>query len=663
ALFKFLFYLPLLFTAIFLSLLFLFCRRYWSDAVGLIACLFVGLAPVFFQRSSAGWFDTDILNLLFPLLIVWSYLASQQAIGFTAKALRICLAGFWVGLFSFTWMFWWFIFLIVIIYELFSLLNLALLRLQRKGETSALLKEHFLSLSAFVILSCFWVFLFSGASPFKSMLVHVAGSLTLNKPILGNIWPNVFATVGELKKADVPVIANSIGGLFPFTLSLLALGGIFYRIVGDRQEQGFKREITLLLTFWFLCMLFACFKGVRFTMFLLIPLGIFLGWAFDGLFSYLKGKKRRLAKFTVAGLAAALCFQLLVNGRNSAKSTYPLMNDSWYRTLLTLKEHTPKDAIINSWWDFGDWFKVASGRRVIFDGHMQNTPRAYWMAKVLLSRDEEEALAILKMLNNASMEAFEILEREIGDSLSAAIFLEDILGKDKDDARELLPKNISPDSAKRILSILFDQPPSAYFVVDPTMNSKIVPISYLGRWDFYKVYIAQSIAKETEQSIVQRLSELGMDKKEAGRLYSEAALVASAGRIDDWVSSRLRFYSEVSSGKKQGESVFFDNRLVYDIRNQTAYLYSVLEGKYKLPRSLFIVEEGLLSEKVFEGDTLSFSVLVFKGPEGYRSVLLDRDLAESLYVRLYILNGEGLKHFKLFTQEPEAFKVFEIIWE
>jgi len=72
-----------------------------------------------------------------------------------------------------------------------------------------------------------------------------------------------------------------------------------------------------------------------------------------------------------------------------------MMNDSWYNLLTNIRNNTHKDSVLNSWWDFGDWFKAVGHRRVIFDGQSQNSPQGYWMAKVLLSPSEEYAMRVL----------------------------------------------------------------------------------------------------------------------------------------------------------------------------------------------------------------------------------------------------------------------------
>ena len=71
---NFLFYLPLFFMSVFIVLLYFFCWRNWGNVVAIVCCVFTGTAPIFIPRSCAGWFDMDILSMIFPVLIIWVYL-------------------------------------------------------------------------------------------------------------------------------------------------------------------------------------------------------------------------------------------------------------------------------------------------------------------------------------------------------------------------------------------------------------------------------------------------------------------------------------------------------------------------------------------------------------------------------------------------------------
>jgi len=58
--------------------------------------------------------------------------------------------------------------------------------------------------------------------------------------------------------------------------------------------------------------------------------------------------------------------------------------------------------------------------------------------------------------------------------------------------------------------------------------------------------------------------------------------------------------------------------------------------------------------------------LILSDEKNYKTILFDRQLADTLFVRLYFLDGKGLKHFKLFREEKDQeqyIKVFEIIWD
>jgi len=74
-------------------------------------------------------------------------------------------------------------------------------------------------------------------------------------------------------------------------------------------------------------------------------------------------------------------------------------------------------------WDAGDWFKAVAKRRVLFDGQSQNSTRACWIGKVLLSSNEEEAVHILRMLNNDGVRPYLLINEQLKDSLQSALLL------------------------------------------------------------------------------------------------------------------------------------------------------------------------------------------------------------------------------------------------
>ena len=657
---RFLFYLPVFFSLIFVALLYLFSFRNGRYIGAITASLFVGLSPMLLQRSCAGWFDMDILSIIFPLLVAWTYILSSVSRSEKGRLFWTIFSAFLVGLFCFTWPFWWFIFLIIAMYELFIIGYLVVMKLFFKKKNAEVMRRHVKSLAVFTIASILWILIFSGTAPLTELFKAVVRSITLTKPLMASVWPNVYFTVGELRRPSILDVARSLGGVWIFSLSVASLLVLLVRSFFVSTCSGFRRTSVIIMAIWAASMIFATLRGVRFVMFLLVPLGTCLGWALDDLCRFMKEKK------IFTGVAAALIIFLIVcgmsinSGYRAAKSLFPLMDDGWYKMLNLMKEKTPPDAIVNSWWDFGDWFKVVADRRVIFDGQSQDTPQAYWMAKALLSNDEEESVAILRMLNNGGNRAFEIINQYVTDQLKAVLLLERLLVSDPERAQAILLDFLPPQAARQVWEILFVTPGNAGFVVDSSMMPKIGAISYLGNWDFAKVYIAQNFNKLEQNKITEHLKNLGgREENEINTFYQEAFLLSNK-MSDDWLSRTLRFYSDVINGSDRDGTVYYGNGLAYNAKEQ---MFQSNNGQ--IPRSLFMATPEGVVEASPPNPNVPYSVLMYKTDDGYKAVLMDYQLGKSLFARLYFLRGQGLRHFAPAIEVIEGnnyIRYFKIIW-
>ncbi|MFH1876308.1 MAG: STT3 domain-containing protein [Candidatus Omnitrophota bacterium] len=647
-LFTFLFYLPIFFASLLIVTLYFFSFRLGKALCAVIACLFVGLAANFIPRSCAGWFDKDVLNLLFPLLIIWPYAVAYGHETVKKRMLWVCIAGFATGLFGFTWENWWFIFLIVIMYEMLSIILLSVVKRDPAPQRSVRRRQHYVTLAAYLGFTLLWLLLFCGIAPLRFIYDQVREAIILSNPMASSMWPNVFSTVGELKKATMREVVESAGGLVIFIPAVASIIAIFIRGFFLRSYDAARRCAAMILCLWFLVMLFACFQGVRFVVFLGVPVGILFGWGVSEFYGYIKTKNK-----IIAGLFAFLVLAIVggifvPRAQTAAKGSYPLMHDGWYKVLTIIRDTTPPDSVINSWWDFGDWFKVVGQRKVIFDGQSQNRPQAYWMAKAILSNNEQESLGILRMLNNGANKAFTVIDGYLKDPLRSILLLETAIPVDLQRARQMLSDFLPARAVDEVILLLFDKPGNAYFFVDYSMIYKITAISYLGNWNFSKVYIAQNINKKEKAEIIDYLVKLGKNKDEMERLYQEAFLI-SGRDLDKWVSRPVQFYSGVLRGTPQGNTIFFNGGMVFNTENKSAY---TIDGK--IPRSVFYQDGDMFREVVFQNANMAVSFLVYKANNEYRGVLLDRELANSLFVKLYFLKGKGLAHFKTHIDAEEG---------
>jgi dolichyl-phosphooligosaccharide-protein glycotransferase len=660
----FLFYLPLFFSAIFICALYIFCWRFYGAMAAVICSLFVGLAPIFLPRSCAGWFDMDILSQLFPLLIIFSYLQTYVHLKNRFPLKWVALSALLVGLFAFTWGYWWFGVVVVVLYEIYSVLDLFSERLQHKTDIRDSLRAHCMSLAIFLPLCVIAVLAFAGPDALTAYWDQIQHAVTLNDPLDTSVWPNVYSTVGELARPDFQQIANFIGGQYFFVLSLISM---LVLVLRNKRYRGAKRESIFLFVIWFITVYAICYKGVRLIVFLLIPMGVFLGWGVREAWNYcMRRRRKRTYLLPVMGLVIVLLLGGFVNnGQRVAIGLYPMIDDAWYILLTNIKENTPSDAVINSWWDFGDWFKAIAGRPVIFDGQSQNTPQGYWMAKVFLSQSEESAMAILRMLNNGGNAAFEVIDKQLKDPVKSLLLLDYSLSVDRQTASAVLSQTLPEKTSAEVQRLLYSRPPEAYFIVDATLVGKMFPISYLGNWDVARVYVIRNLNKKSKEEIVAGLAERGLNPEAAKIMYDDARLLAPS-QYNNWISHHGRFISGMIPGQQKGDIVYFNSGLMYNIKDGTMLAYNSYDGQYRVPRSLFYVEGDRLVERAYADGNMDISVLLLRDKDNYQAVQLDREFGASLFTRLFFLKGRGLKYFKPFTDTGDVqnyIGVFKIDWD
>ena len=110
----------------------------------------------------------------------------------------------------------------------------------------------------------------------------------------------------------------------------------------------------------------------------------------------------------------------------------------WYNSLEWIKNNTSNNTVITSWWDYGHLFTAVADRPVTFDGSSQNSPRAYWVGKALLTSNETLSAGILRMLASSGDTAPLTLDNYTKSSGKSAEILNSILGVDKQAALSIM---------------------------------------------------------------------------------------------------------------------------------------------------------------------------------------------------------------------------------
>lgn len=678
-----LFYVPVFLSVIIGVFSFFVARRLGADELGaFFSCAAINLSPFFLERSIGEWFDTDIYNVLFPLLVFGAFLFCFKNRNLLRRVFFSSLSGLFLACYASTWKGWWFIFDIMLFSYLIFIINLKLAS-DDEGQVSLQdcrdggIKGHFFLISFFFLVSSFFVVCLNGFGVWKDFILEPLHLWNILEVTAVSMWPNVYRTVAELKGVNSFELMMILGGASVFFTALIGLVYLFLFKKGGRDEHFGMGILTII--FWIIIIFCATLQAFRFALLLVVPLGLAFGLAFSVIYKLVEEKAKKyyrkrialLLPFLVVVIFSGHLFFNIIDINTKLIPLLPQMTDEWQDVLLKIKNETPADAVIDSWWDFGHWFKALASRRVLFDGMTQNTPYAYWMAQTLLSDNEEKAVGILRMINAHGNEAVDFLEKQEGTDLVKAISR--VKGAcEKSNAKEaydyLLKERVSSQAAQVVVPLLFARKlPLVYLIVSHDMVAKIGAMSYIGNWDFEKVdmwFKHQELPKEGFLSYV--IDRYGLSSSQARSLDLEISLL-SEDEAKGWFSKVLYHTSSLSKIKKEDDNqLFFENGLFVDLKTHHCYVSSEFQEKNGTPKSLFYMQDNKLIEELQVDSDKLFSVLLVPKGVSYESVLTDASFIRSMLARLYFFKGRGLKCFKLFAESHDkngnAIYCYKVEW-
>lgn len=281
-------------------------------------------------------------------------------------------------------------------------------------------------------------------------------------------------------------------------LSLPAVIGVFLAATGGRPPADIGT--ALLLTTWFVAALYLSYGGLRFILLLVAPAGIACGVAIGRLHLWLTwlatrvtGGRRTTWAVVLFVLVAPTVFPAVRHGAAAARAYLPQMDDAWWDTLTHIRDGSPPDAIVNTWWDYGHWTKYVAERRVSADGASLATHVPHWLARALLARNERETVGLLRMLDCGS-DATPEPEGRLGaygklvarglDGINAHAVVLALASLDRPAAGTLLAeRGLAPADVEDVLASTHCNPPPTYLVLSTSLV-QLRSIRYLADWDF-----------------------------------------------------------------------------------------------------------------------------------------------------------------------------------
>lgn len=650
---------------------FFFIRRLTNDYGGIAAAVLVGLSTFYFSHTFAGFFDTDMFNAIMPILVIWFLSESITATGEKNRIIYGVFAAVSMLVFSLSWEGWWYIFYLaifaVIIYMLVSKFLFKMETFKSWSDyTSKVqwLREQpvILPLIIFVGLSSVLMILFWGGSFFASLMGPFT-AFELQSSTLAAAYPNVYISVGELQVPEPDMVVSHVGGIIPFAFGILGLLMLYLGLIIKKRKGKEKRKVSkkdrkprrrkrrarsgksaqrrkaeldespekeidenrilapgkrsnylyyaILFSVWLLITAYSFTMGVRFVEMFAIPVALCAG-IFVGLISdYLKNhiKKPSYHAIAMAAVLILVCYMPISSANSVANSIVPGTDDGMVNTLSWVKDNTPENTVITSWWDFGHLFAAKADRPVTFDGSSQNNGRAYWVAKALLTSNENLSAGILRMLASSGDYGFMALENHTHDTGKSVEILDKILPEDKASAQNILTTQYGFTGEQAQNVIQYTHPDNVnpdLLVTSIDMVNKAQWWSYFGNWDF-------------------------ASKNSTGYGYFMAPANAT---------------SEGNSVNIQSENI------TVQINGTTATGSLKIGNRVTEPHRLMIVSDGNKTfDQVINNESL-FSILVVKQDNNLITVAMSKELEDSMFTRLFFMQGEGLTRFKLAHKEP-----------
>ncbi|HIP16598.1 MAG TPA: hypothetical protein EYG77_05315 [Methanothermococcus okinawensis] len=719
---------PLLSTLLGIPIFFIVRRVTRSNIGGVVGALTIVSTPALLYKTSAGFADTPIFEILPILFIVWFIMeALHNQKDLKLSLVYTLLATLTMVLAPRMWVGWWYGYYIVGVFLVLYAVYTLLISIYKDKISLPLLvddiKRLLPILSIFILGSALLISLLYGVNVFMGGILSPFKFIKIKETTMTTGWPNVFTTVSELQTPTIKEIVNeALGDFLLFILGVLGILASFISMRYEKENIKIDLKYALLLTIWLAATYYAATKGIRFISLMAPPLsigvGIFIGqlvniinrrtdelinWIiyptvgiffFYTLFKTLPKIPKIILPTTYVPIAAYgfllvlgilsiyKITDIVVSHNNRMKKiatlllalslvlpplasavpfyTVPTFNNGWKEGLDWIKEDTPNNTVITSWWDNGYIYAWATRKMVTFDGGSQNSPRAYWVGRIFATSNENLSVGIIRMLATSGDKAFErggILMNYTHNNVSMTVkILNEILPVSRSKAYKILTEkyHLSDKDARTLLNYTHPENPNPDYLITYNRMTDIAPVwSMFGFWNF-------NLPPETPDY-----------KREKGYYVrlpgGNGFLINNSFVIEIPIQKKGNYMIENLIVIKNNTLYSYD--IAYDM-NRNAIVSKNITGFHKV-----IVEYGdKLYSKVFNKNGVYSLIVRVKSLDNKRYVIYawisTRNLEDSIYTKLHFLDGAGLKHIKLVkaTWDPTnpgiqpGFKIYRVYY-
>jgi len=448
ALYDFTILFPVIFGSLTCIVIFALVRVIGGTTAGLFSALFFSMSMPILLRGQIGWFKSEPLGLFFSILAIYLFLsgisAKDKKIVFTKLVFGGIFLSFslsaWggnqffiipLGIFFLTlpflrsdhkfliWTIPVFTFSVIAIALAFERPGISFVTgigglslviptiflvfcilIQRKSKETTKTRNGLIFLTTIIISGIFFLIINSDSN-FMSLPDHrylnaVNPFLTTTDPLIDSVAEHATTTIQQ-------------SFLFHSTLMIFAGIGIWLLLKHSEKFQYVKNDMISFSLIAGIVGVYISSAFIRlevfasFAIIILSSLGLsILTKEFFSNQKIIKNNKNLAIRSTfLVGFVALLIIPLILPSNSIYEITdnpptilnggtkYSISTNDWLDSLEWIKNNTPKDAVIASWWDYGYWIQTKSDRATLAD----NSTLIDWVikkiAQSLLNSPEE----------------------------------------------------------------------------------------------------------------------------------------------------------------------------------------------------------------------------------------------------------------------------------
>lgn len=411
------FYLPVFLSSLVVVPIILIARLLKNLEMGLIAALLASIAWSYYNRTMVGYFDTDMLNIVLPMFLLWSIMwaiQTKQNIYLLLTALDIFVYRWWYPQsYSLESAFFGLILLYTLVFDRKNLFNYKLLAMMMfammgldgyvrfilvMGAFYIFTKEQFDKYVYYILgFSIVAFFLSGGFNPIWSQLngYIFGGSVVGNDDGLKLHFFTVMQTVREAGKIPFETFANRISG-HPITFVISTVGYLYL---------AYKDRIMLLALPMVGLGFLASVGGLRFTIYAVPILAFGIAFLITELANRLPTTNMKYLSMIAFTLAI-----LYPNYKHIDNYKVPtVFTADEVKVVDKLGEVADREDYVIGWWDYGYPIRYYADVKTLVDGG-KHSGAVNFPVSFMLTHTVEEAAKMARLDVEYTEKTFEFID-------------------------------------------------------------------------------------------------------------------------------------------------------------------------------------------------------------------------------------------------------------